>query len=581
MSPGATGSVTDHSSDAGLSCRGRHPCWQTWGVTDSNSGSGACREAARRRTFAIISHPDAGKTTLTEKFLLYGGMLAAGAGAVKARGGGRAVTSDWMELERKRGISITSAAMQFEYRDRVLNLLDTPGHNDFSEDTYRVLSAVDAAVMVLDGAKGIEAQTRKLFEVCRDREIPIVTFINKWDRPARDPLELLDEIEAQLALDPHPVTWPVGDGDRFAGLIDRPGSEFVRFTRTAHGATIAAEQRVPVDQVAAAVATDGGAAQSDARTGTATELPAAWEEAQESLDLVEAACAPFSAKRFAAGELSPVFFGSALTNFGVRLLLDAMVDLVPAPQDRLDDSGTPRPINSSFSAMVFKVQANMDPSHRDRVAFLRVCSGRFERGMTVVNGRSGRSFGTKYAHTVLGRDRTTTDEAWPGDVIGLVNAGELRPGDAVYADAPVSWPPVPSFAPSCFRVASCLDTAKAKQFRSGVRQLDSEGVVQALRRDDHTESHPILAAVGPLQFDVATHRLRHEFGAPVHLEAASWTVARRTDEASAPELERMSGVTVAQRSDGELLALFESPYWLARVQADHPELTLERLLGEG
>jgi len=529
----------------------------------ASAASDVRREAARRRTFAIISHPDAGKTTLTEKFLLYGGVLTAGAGSVRAKGDRGATASDWMELERRRGISVTSAVVQFGYRDRVLNLLDTPGHGDFSEDTYRVLSAVDAAVMVLDGAKGIEAQTRKLFEVCRNREIPIVTFINKWDRPARDPLELLDEIEDQLVLDPVPVTWPVGDGERFSGLIDRRTGDFVRFSRTAGGATTADEE-----VVAAARAAD--------------EEGSAWHEATEAVELLDAAGAELDLKRFEAGELSPVFYGSALTNFGVRMLLDAIVEMTPPPGGRLDADGEPRPVDAGFSAVAFKVQSNMDPAHRDRMAFLRVCSGRFERGMTMTCGRTGKTLATKYAHTVVGRDRSTAEEAWPGDVIGLVNAAELRVGDAVHAPSePVRWPAVPSFAPSSFRLARCADTSKAKQFRSGIRQLDSEGVVQVLRRPEGGESAPILAAVGPLQFDVAEHRLRHEFGAPVELAPAPWTTARRTDEDSAAALGAMSGVTVAARDDGELLALFESPYWLARLQADHPELTLQRLIGEG
>ena len=525
-------------------------------------------EAARRRTFAIISHPDAGKTTLTEKFLLYGGVLTAGAGAVKAKALRRRVVSDWMEMERSRGISVTSTAVQFRYRGRVLNLLDTPGHGDFSEDTYRVLSAADAAVMVLDGAKGIEAQTRKLFEVCREREIPIVTFINKWDRPGRDPLELLDEIEDQLVLDPAPVTWPVGDGADFAGVIDRRTHTFVRYTRTARGSTIAPEQVIAVEAAHAAEAAGGRAS-------------SVWHEALEAVELLDAVGAEFDAKRFEAGELSPVFFGSALTNFGVRLLLDAVTDLVPPPAPRGDINGNPRRLDAPFSAMVFKVQANMNPAHRDRVAFLRVCSGRFERGMAVTNGRTGRVFGTKYAHWMLGRDRNTAEEAWPGDVIGLVNAGDLRPGDAVYTTEPVLWPEMPSFAPSCFRTAYCADTSKAKQFRSGVRQLDAEGVVQVLRRPGSGESRPMLAAVGPLQFDVALHRLRKEFGAPAELSTTPWTVARRTDVASAAALERLSGTTVVERADGTLLALFESPYWLARLEADHPELVLKRLIGEG
>ncbi len=520
-------------------------------------------QAQRRRTFAIISHPDAGKTTLTEKFLLYGGALSSGAGAVKTKGQRRSTASDWMELEQRRGISVTSAVVQFPYRGAVLNLLDTPGHGDFSEDTYRVLSAVDAAVMVLDAAKGIETQTRKLFEVCRNREMPIVTLINKWDRPARDPLELLDEIEDQLVLDPVPATWPVGEAERFRGVINRSNGEFVRYTRSAGGATIATEEVVGARRAAA-------------------EEGAAWDEAQEMVELLDAVVAPYDRKRFEAGELSPVFFGSALTNFGVRLLLDAIVDTAPSPSPRFDYNGDPRPIDDPFAGIVFKVQSNMNPAHRDRMAFLRVCSGRFERGMPVVCGRTGKTLATKYAHTVVGRDRSTVTEAWPGDVIGLVNAAALRVGDAIYSGTkPVRWPSVPSFAPSSFCVAMCRDTSKTKQFRSGVRQLDAEGVVQVLRRDGTGESAPILAAVGPLQFDVAKHRLRHEFRAPVELTPAPWTAARLTDPESARALDAMSGVAIAQRDSGQLLALFESPYWLARLQADQPELTLQRLVGEG
>ena len=438
------------------------------------------RESTRRRTFAIISHPDAGKTTLTEKFLLYGGVLTAGAGAVKARGGRQHVASDWMEMERRRGISITSTVLQFEYRGRVLNLLDTPGHRDFCEDTYRVLAAVDAAVMVLDGSKGIEVQTRKLFEVCREREMPIITFINKWDRPGRDPLELLDEIEHQLVLDPAPFTWPVGDGDCFSGVINRRTGDFVRFTRTARGSTIAPEEIVPLCTGSSdSTSVEAGSLyHPETQTGMTPVEDSAWAEALEAVELLDIASPEFDAKRFEAGELSPVFYGSALTNFGVRLLLDSLVDLVPSPGHRVDVNGDCRRIDSSFSAMVFKVQSNMNPAHRDRVAFLRVCSGRFKRGMVVTNGRTGRPFATKYTHSLLGKNRSTAEEAWPGDVIGVVNAGDLRPGDAVYMHEPVRWPAVPSFAPSCFQTAFCTDTSKAKQFRSGVRQLDSEGVVQ-------------------------------------------------------------------------------------------------------
>src|SRR5690606_7410926 len=448
-------------------------------------------EAARRRTFAIISHPDAGKTTLTEKFLLYGGAVQS-AGAVKARGERRRVTSDWMEMEQKRGISITSTVLQFPYRDAVLNLLDTPGHRDFSEDTYRVLAAADAAIMVLDAAKGIEPQTLKLFEVCRERGMPLLTFINKWDRPGREPLELLDQIESQLSIVPAPVTWPVGIAGDFRGLVDTRTGEYVRFTRTAHGATEAGEERMSAEQAAEV---EG----------------AAWEAAQDELSLLSEVGHELDDELFRMGEVTPVFFGSALTNYGVRLLLDAVVDNAPAPSPREDVDGKPRDLDAPFSAFAFKVQANMDPSHRDRIAFVRVCSGHFERGMVVTHGPTGKPFNTKYAHSVFGQERDTIDEAWPGDVIGLVNATDVTVGDTLYLAQPVEFPRLPEFAPEHFQVARVRDTGRFKQFRRGIAQLDEEGVVQVLRDPDLGDQAPMLAAVGPMQFEVALHRLEQEF----------------------------------------------------------------------
>jgi peptide chain release factor 3 len=516
-------------------------------------------EAARRRTFAIISHPDAGKTTLTEKFLLYGGALTAGAGSVKAREGRRSATSDWMELEQQRGISITSTVLQFPYRDCVVNLLDTPGHRDFSEDTYRVLAAADAAVMVLDAAKGIEPQTLKLFEVCRARGLPLLTFINKWDRPGRDALELLDEIEAQIGVTPSPITWPVGIAGDFRGVIDRRRDEFVRFTRVARGATEAPEEIVPPERASG-------------------EEGAAWTHAVEELDLLEGVGAGYDEELFLGGELSPTFFGSALTNFGVRLLLDALIDLAPAPGAREDENGKPWPLEAPFSGFVFKVQANMDRSHRDRIAYLRVCSGRFERGMVVTHGPTHKPFATKYAHSVFGQERQTVEEAWPGDVVGLVNANDVRVGDTLYVDEQVVFPTIPSFAPEHFAVARVRDTGRFKQFRRGIAQLDEEGVVQVLRDPDLGDQAPMLAAVGPMQFDVAVHRLEHEFGAPVELSPTGYTVARRTDAASAIALRSMRGVDVLSRADGTMLAVFESRYWLDRLTGEQPELTLEPLV---
>lgn len=516
-------------------------------------------EAARRRTFAIISHPDAGKTTLTEKFLLYSGVLT-GAGSVTSRKG-KTAASDWHEIEQQRGISISSTVMRFTYRDALINLLDTPGHRDFSEDTFRVLAATDAAVMVLDAAKGIEPQTRRLFEVCRERDVPIVSFINKWDRPGRDPFELLDEIEQELVLEPAPITWPVGDANDFDGVIDRTRSEYVRFKRTAHGATIAPEEVMSLEDLHQS---------GDAHVARALE----------GVELFEALGRSFDRERFEAGELTPVFFGSALTNFGVSRLLDAIIDVVPAPTARDDIDGIPRPIEAPFAGHVFKVQANTDRNHRDRIAFLRVASGHFRRGMTITHEPSGRSVTTKYVHSVQGQDRETVDEAFPGDVIGLVNANGFKPGDAVFVDEAVKWRPMPAFAPTHFLTARVLDSAKFKQFRSGIVQLDEEGVVQVLRVPNVGDQAPILAAVGPLQFEVARYRLENEFKAPVELASTSWAVARATDAESAAGFAGLRGVQVVERSDGAVWVLFESAFRVRQVIEANPTLTVERLMAD-
>jgi peptide chain release factor 3 len=452
--------------------------------------------------------------------------------------------------------------LQFPYGDDVLNLLDTPGHRDFSEDTYRVLAAVDAAVMVLDSSRGIEAQTLKLFEVCRARNVPLLTFLNKWDRPGREGLELLDEIETRLDLQPVPVTWPVGIAGDFRGVIDRRTGQFVRFGRTAHGAAEATEE-VLAPERAAEVEGD------------------AWATAADEVDLLDATAGDVDLELFRAGEQTPVFVGSALTNFGVGMLLDGIVSLAPPPAPRPDVAGEPRPLDDPFSALVFKVQANMDPSHRDRVAFVRVCSGRFERGMVVTHGPTGKPFATKYAHSVFGQERGTVDEAYPGDIVALVNATDVRVGDTLYVDRPVEFPRLPEFAPEHFMVARAKDSGRFKQFRKGIAQLDEEGVVQVLRDRDTGDQAPFLAAVGPMQLEVATWRLEHEFGAPTELSPTRYTIARKTDEASEDKLRSMPGVAVLARADGTRYALFESPYWLARVESENPELTLDRLVAEG
>jgi len=534
-------------------------------------GSGVLAEAGRRRAFAVISHPDAGKSTLTEALALHASAITR-AGAVHGKAGRRGVTSDWMAMERARGISITSAALRFDYRDAVLNLLDTPGHADFSEDTYRVLSAVDGAIMLLDSAKGLEPQTLKLFDVCRSRGVPVITFVNKWDRPGREPLELLDEIEQRIGLRPDPVNWPVGVAGDFRGLIERATGEYTTFTRTPGGAGRAAEARL---DPAAGAARDG----------------AAFVIAQEELALLHEIYGTVGTSgvpggpgtdlgSFLAGVSSPVLFGAALPNFGVRRLLDAVTSLAPPPGARQDVDGSARPVDAPFSGLVFKVQANMDPAHRDRVAFVRVCSGRFERGMVLTRAATGRPFTTKYAQAMFGQDRETVELAYPGDVIGLVNAASLRPGDTLYAgDAPVEFPPIPSFAPEHFAVVRGIGAGKQKQFRRGIEQLDTEGVIQVLSSDLRGDQAPVLAAVGPLQFDVVLDRLEHEFGARAELDHLDYTLARRTDAEGARVLAGQRGTEVlTRRHDRALLALFSDKWRLGQVQREHPGILLEPLI---
>ncbi len=525
------------------------------------ASNGAVRdEAARRRTFAVISHPDAGKSTLTEALALHAAAINT-AGAVHGKAGRRGVTSDWMAMEKDRGISITSAVLKFDYDGHVLNLLDTPGHADFSEDTYRVLEAVDCAIMLLDSAKGLEPQTLKLFDVCRSRHVPVVTFVNKWDRPGREPLELLDEIEQRIGLRPTPLNWPVGIAGDFRGLIERSTGEYTAYTRRPGGAERALEE----------VFKDPDKARE--REG------AAYDAAEEELELLTEIGAEIDMPSFLAGESSPVLFGAALPNFGVRRLLDAMCDLAPAPKPRADVDGDERAVEAPFSGLVFKVQANMDHAHRDRVAFVRVCSGRFERGMVLTHAATGRPFATKYAHAMFGAERETVETAFPGDVIGLVNATALRPGDTLYADVPVSYPPIPSFAPEHFGVVRCKDAGKYKQFRRGIDQLDTEGVVQVLSSDLRGDQAPVLAAVGPLQFDVVLHRLEHEFGAKSELSHLDYEIARLTDEAGVETLAGARGAEVlTRRLDGALLALFADKWRLNAIQRDNPSLRLDPLL---
>jgi len=515
-------------------------------------------QARRRRSFAVISHPDAGKSTLTEALALHARVLTR-AGAVHGKDGRGGTVSDWMDIERERGISITSAALQFTYRDAVINLVDTPGHADFSEDTYRVLSAVDAAVMLVDAAKGLEVQTMKLFEVCRHRNIPIITVINKWDRAGKEALDLMDEIHERTGLQPAPLNWPVGIAGDFRGVLDMATGEYTKYTRTDGGATVATEEHLSAE---AAEALEGEA----------------WLQAVEESDLVVATGAGVDPEGFLAATSTPVMFGSAVLNFGVRFLLDTLVDLAPAPGPRPDADGVLREIGSPFSAFVFKVQAGMDVAHRDRLAFVRICSGTFERGMIVTHSGTNRPFATKYAQQVMGRERTSIDRAFPGDVVGLVNANALRVGDTLYVDTPVTFPPIPSFSPEHFAVARAKDTSRYKQFRRGIEQLDHEGVVQVLRSDLRGDQAPVLAAVGPMQFEVAEHRMAHEFNSPISLDPLGYSLARRTDTEGRDRLRGQRAVEVLSRSDGVLLAVFGDRWRLQSVERDLENILLAPLV---
>ncbi|HET7327713.1 MAG TPA: peptide chain release factor 3 [Nocardioidaceae bacterium] len=532
-------------------------------LTDgSRSGVGrqqtARREAGRRRTFAVISHPDAGKSTLTEALALHAEVISE-AGAVHGKSGRRGTVSDWMEMERARGISITSAALQFAYGDVVINLVDTPGHSDFSEDTYRVLSAVDAAVMLVDAARGLEPQTLKLFQVCRHRGIPVITVINKWDRPGHEPLELMDEIQQQIGLDPTPLYWPVGIAGDFRGVLDCRDGGFIRYTRTAGGARRAPEELL--------TPTEAQAAEGEA-----------WSTAAEERELLAADGAVHDQETFLAGVTTPVLFASAISNFGVRQLLDTLVELAPAPRGAVDDQGRRRDLDAPFSAFVFKVQAGMDTAHRDRVAFARVCSGTFRRGMVATHADTRRPFATKYAQAVFGREREVIDIAHPGDIIGLVNAAALRVGDTLYADEPVRYPRIASFAPEHFASVTAKDSSKYKQFRRGIEQLGQEGVVQVLRSEARGDQAPVLAAVGPMQFEVVAQRMASELGAPVRMEPLGYSVARVTRPEDAAELNAMRGIEVLTRTDGELLVLFPDRWRAASVVRQHPGLLLEPLV---
>ena len=470
-------------------------------------------EIRKRRTFAIISHPDAGKTTLTEKLLLYSGMIHT-AGMVRAKKGRRAATSDWMAMEQERGISITSSAMQFSYKDAMINVLDTPGHEDFSEDTYRTLTAADCAIMVIDAAKGVEKQTRKLFEVCRLRKIPVLTLINKYDLPGRDPLDLMQEVEAVLGIHSFAWNWPTGAGREFKGVIDRQLQELQMFSHnTLRGVYRAEIARYPWSR-------------QEAKEALGENQ---WHTLQQELELLAQAGNPFSLEAFLSGDLTPIFFASALTNFGIEPFFDAFIHLAPCPHTRTANSLNGSeividPLHSPFSGYVFKIQANMDKRHRDSMAFLRICSGKFNRDMSVKHHASNREVRLSRPHGMLAGERTTLDEAFPGDIIGVINPGVFAVGDTVSQNGGFNFKPLPYFQPEIFAKVTPKDVGKRKAFDKGVLQLTSEGAVQLLIPFDEL-ADPIFAAVGQLQFEVMQYRLKDEYNVETQLSLAPYTAS--------------------------------------------------------
>ena len=491
----------------------------------------AAAEAARRRTFAIISHPDAGKTTLTEKLLLYGGAIHL-AGSVKARRAQRHATSDWMKLEQERGISVTSSVLQFDYAGMKVNLLDTPGHADFSEDTYRTLIAADSAVMLLDNRKGVEERTRQLFEVCHKRRTPVFTFVNKCDRAGEDPLKLLDDVERDLGITCTPVTWPIFDGDRFVGVYDRLTRHVLLFER---GEGRGSQQLATIE---------GGLDAPEIREHASEH---ALDKLREDLELLDAAIGEFDEAAFLAGTLSPTFFGSALTNFGVEPFLREFVQLAPGPTARDTTSGAIGPDAERFAGFVFKIQANMDPRHRDRMAFVRVVSGRYAAGMEVAHVRTGKSLRLSAPQSVMARERQAIEEAFAGDVVGIVDRGALRIGDTLYEGATKGAPSfldIPRFPPEHFAHVLAADPMRRKQLDTGLKQLSEEGAAQVFFADEDARAGrgpaPIVGAVGQLQFDVMVHRLEHEYGAPAKLEPIGFAHPRWVTGPKR-EIERVGG----------------------------------------
>ncbi len=523
------------------------------------------KEINKRRTFAIISHPDAGKTTLTEKLLLYGGAIQL-AGSVRARRDQPNTTSDWMELEKERGISVSSTLLQFDYDGCVINLLDTPGHKDFSEDTYRVLTAVDSVVMVIDAAKGIEERTRKLFEICRLRGIPIFTFMNKMDRPAQAPLDLIDELEKVLGIGAFPVTWPLGNGDTFRGVYDRLTKKLHLYERAAHG-----KHKAPM--------TVGGIYDESLKALLGEEEYKTWVDEVEMLSL---AGETFDEEALAAGQITPVFFGSGITNFGVQHLLDYFVKYGAKPQPRKLKDGTPiEPASDDFSAFVFKVQANMNPKHRDRLTFIRVCSGTFEKDMVVADPDGGKPIRLAYPQKLFAQERESVETAVPGDIVGLVMHRAFKIGATLTTNPKINYDEIPRFSPEAFATIRNIGTDKQKQFREGLDQLLDEGVIQAFTTADTGLNTSLLGAVGQLQFDVVMHRLQTEYGANPRIEPSPFTIVRWFDQGVKEEEYRDAylgiGVKLAHDLDGNLVILFPTQWALDYFLEKNPSTKLHAI----
>jgi peptide chain release factor 3 len=521
---------------------------------------------AQRRNFAIISHPDAGKTTLTEKLLLYGGAIHE-AGAVKARRAQRKATSDWMEMEQQRGISITSTVLQFDYRGYQINLLDTPGHQDFSEDTYRTLAAADNAVMLIDAAKGLEPQTRKLFEVCRLRSLPIFTFVNKLDRPGREGLELLDEIEQELGLETYAINWPIGIGDRFKGIFDRFGKQIHLYSRVAHGSQAAGETIVNL---------------GDPQIEELLEKDL-YYQLKEDLEILQEIAGEFDLEKVHAGKMTPVFFGSAMTNFGVQLFLDNFLKYALKPEARNSSLGKLEPTYQDFTGFVFKLQANMDPKHRDRVAFVRVCTGKFEKDMTVNHARTGKIVRLSRPQKLFAQGRESLDIAYPGDVIGLNNPGVFAIGDTIYNGKKIEYEGIPCFSPEIFAYLKNPNPSKFKQFQKGINELREEGAIQIMYSVDDFKRDPILAAVGQLQFEVVQFRMLNEYGVETTLEPLGYTVARWVEDGweAIEQAGRIFNAIAVKDNWGRPVLLFKNEWNMHQFIADCKDIKLSAIAPVG